>query len=153
MDFNVQEAQPHHLAYIVSFQKAMALETEQIHLDEITLTKGVDAVLKAIEKGIYYLITDNFENPVACCLTTYEWSDWRNGTVLWIQSLYVVPEFRRKGIFKFLYSYLQEKVKQSPDLKGIRLYVDKRNKMAYNAYKAAGMNNEHYEMFEWIPSF
>lgn len=39
-------------------------------------------------------------SPAAELLVTFEWSDWRNAQYWWIQSLYVVPEHRRKGIFR-----------------------------------------------------
>ena len=79
-----------------------------------------------------------------------EWSDWRNGTVLWIHSLYVIPEVRRHGVFKKLYLNLKKQVEQSPELVGLRLYVDKQNNLAQTIYEKLGMSRDHYELYEWL---
>ena len=134
---------------IVEFQLAMAHETEGIELDKPTVEKGVEAVLTDSNKGNYYVA--EIDGKVASSLlTTFEWSDWRNGTVLWIQSVYVRPEFRRKGVYRSMYSYLKETVEQTDKLKGIRLYADKTNLPAQKTYETLGMNQDHYVTFEWL---
>ena len=134
---------------IVDFQVKMARETEDLELNLILVNKGVEAVLADPAKGIYYVV-ENEGQVVASLLTTYEWSDWRNGTVLWIQSVYVLPEFRGKGLYKMMYNFLKEKVAGQPDLLGLRLYVENGNKNAQAVYTKLGMNGEHYRMFEWF---
>ncbi len=134
---------------LTEFQLKMALETENLKLNKDILNNGISSVLTDKNKGCYYLAL--FENkPVGCLLTTYEWSDWRNSQVLWIQSVYVSPEYRKFGVFKSMYSFIKNIVETSTDFAGIRLYVDKRNVIAQNVYKNIGMNNNHYELFEWI---
>ena len=134
---------------IVAFQLAMALETEQLELDEPTVVKGVAAVVADPSKGIYYVAEVNGQ-VVGSLLTTFEWSDWRNGTVLWIQSVYVQPEFRKRSVFSALYKHIREKVAANTELRGIRLYADKTNTSAHDVYKHLGMSAEHYQMFEWM---
>jgi len=134
---------------IVEFQLAMALETEQLQLHEPTVKKGVAAVFADPSKGIYYVAETNGQ-VVGSLLTTFEWSDWRNGTVLWVQSVYVRPEFRKKSIFSRLYKHIQEKVATNSDLRGIRLYADKTNTSAHGVYEHLGMTAEHYQMYEWM---
>ncbi len=127
----------------------MALETEDLQLDPETVRRGVQAVLDDPAKGEYWVA--DLEGRVAGSLmTTWEWSDWRCGTVLWIQSVYVVPEARGRGLYRALYEHLRARVESSPDLRGIRLYVDKRNTAAQGVYARLGMTREHYEMFEWM---
>jgi predicted GNAT family acetyltransferase len=41
-------------------------------------------------------------------------------------------------------------VNTDPDLRGIRLYVDKTNAVAKAVYQKLGMNGEHYQMYEWM---
>ena len=135
--------------YIANFQVLMAMETEDYVLDPAIVAKGAEAVFKNPNHGQYYVADDNGK-IVACLLTTLEWSDWRNGTVLWIQSVYVVPEYRQAGVFTSLYNYVKAMVQNNPDLKGIRLYVDHRNQRAQKVYNAIGMNGEHYQLFEWM---
>lgn len=134
---------------VVEFQLAMAWETEQLQLDEPTVVIGVAAVFSDPAKGIYYVAELNGK-VVGSLLTTFEWSDWRNGTVLWIQSVYVQPEFRKRSIFSHLYKHVQVLVASNPELRGIRLYADKTNKSAHNVYEHLGMTAEHYQMFEWM---
>ncbi|MDX1964270.1 MAG: GNAT family N-acetyltransferase [Pirellulales bacterium] len=85
-------------------------------------------------------------------LITYEWSDWRNGVVWWIQSVYVPPQFRRLGVYAGLYRYLQQLAAQTPEVRGIRLYVDQRNTKAQAVYERLGMNGDHYRVYEWMAS-
>jgi GNAT superfamily N-acetyltransferase len=134
---------------IAGFQVAMARETEKLELDLPTVRLGVQAVFDDPRKGQYWL-ADCDVQVAGGLLTVPEWSDWRNGTVLWIHSVYIRPEFRRRGVFRALYSHLREMVEQRADLKGLRLYVDRRNRCAQQTYTAMGMDGEHYQMFEWM---
>ena len=145
----IRKASTKDTSSIVEFQLAMALETEQLQLDEPTVISGVAAVFDDPSKGIYY-VAETEGHVVGSLLTTFEWSDWRNGTVLWIQSVYVRPEFRKRSIFSRLYKYIQEKVASNPDLRGIRLYADKTNTAAHGVYEHLGMTAEHYQMYEWM---
>jgi GNAT superfamily N-acetyltransferase len=146
---NIRKAIETDSASIVEFQLAMAMETEQLQLHEPTVKKGVAAVFDDESKGVYY-VAQLDGKVVGSLLTTFEWSDWRNGTVLWIQSVYVRPEYRKRSIFSHLYKHIQELVASNPDLRGIRLYADKTNSLAHGVYEHLGMTAEHYQMFEWM---
>ena len=145
----VRQATRSDSASIVEFQLSMAWETEELKLNEPTVIKGVAAVFEDPAKGIYY-VAEVEGKVVGSLLTTFEWSDWRNGTVLWIQSVYVRPEYRKRSIFSKLYKHIQEKVNGNHDLRGIRLYADKTNIPAHGVYEHLGMTAEHYQMFEWM---
>ncbi len=145
----VREAKFEDLISILEFQLAMAKETEGIELERETVEKGVAAVLEDPSKGLYYVAEEN-EEVIGSLLTTYEWSDWRNGTVLWIQSVYVIPGFRRQGVYSKIYEYVKDRVLKNDSLKGIRLYADKQNSGAQQVYRKLGMNPDHYITFEWL---
>ena len=134
---------------IIDFQIRMAKETEDFALDRPTVEKGVQAVFDDPHKGAYW-IAELDGKVVGCLLTVPEWSDWRNGTVLWIHSLYVIPSARRRGIFRMMYENLKARVEQSADLRGLRLYVERENERAQKTYNAMGMDGNHYKMFEWM---
>jgi ribosomal protein S18 acetylase RimI-like enzyme len=134
---------------IAGFQVKMALETENLKLDEATVKKGVLTVMQDPGKGKYFVAVDE-TNIVSSLLVTYEWSDWRNKWVLWIQSVYVLPEFRKLGIFRQMYLKVKEWAEQDEEVGGVRLYVDKSNTRAIDVYKRLGMNGEHYQVFEWM---
>lgn len=146
---HVREAILLEAALIVDFQLKMALETENLQLEDQIVTQGVKAVFEDKRKGTYYVAVED-EKVIASLLVTPEWSEWRNGTVLWIQSVYVIPEFRRTGVFKALYGFLKHMVSKDTALKGLRLYVDKSNTEAQAVYEAIGMNGQHYQLYEWI---
>ena len=110
--------------YIIDFQIRMAKEAEDLTLDRPTVEKGVHAVFGDPHKGAYWIA--ELDGKVAgCLLTVPEWSDWRNGTVLWIHSVYVIPSARRRGVFRMMYETLKTMVEQSADLRGLRLYVER----------------------------
>src|SRR5436190_6380178 len=127
---------------IVEFQLAMARETEDLELDRDILTQGVERVFHDPSHGRYF-IAESGGVVAASLLITYEWSDWRNGLVWWIQSVYVLPEFRRKGIYRGLYSHIRSLAEANCDVKGIRLYVDRNNLPAQQVYTSLGMNGDH----------
>lgn len=148
-DLAIREARPEDAPVIVDFQIRMARSTEDLELDFDTVTRGVAAVFADPAKGTYW-VAEAEGRVVGSLLTTFEWSDWRNGTVLWIQSVYVLPEWRRRGIYTKLYEHLRRQVERSPDLRGLRLYVDQRNTAAQQVYERLGMTKEHYQMYEWL---
>lgn len=137
------------LETLVDFQFKMAMESENLQLDKTVLTEGIQSVLTDHNKGTIYVTEDN-GILVGTLMITLEWSDWRNGWVWWIMSLYVIPAYRRKGVFKQMYRYIQELVKQDDNVKGIRLYVDKTNTRAQKVYDSIGMCGEHYTTYEWL---
>ncbi|MDD2380703.1 MAG: GNAT family N-acetyltransferase [Mariniphaga sp.] len=145
----VRKAKPEDHNSIVAFQLAMALETEKIELVQHTVKKGVAEVFKDSSKGQYFVVEKD-KKIIGSLLTTYEWSDWRNGTILWIQSVYVLPEYRRQGAYSKLYAFIKNEVLHDTGLMGIRLYADKSNRSAHQVYHKLGMTSDHYITFEWF---
>ena len=134
---------------IVEFQIAMARETEDVELNRFICTRGVEAIFEDRTLGRYF-VAESDSDVVASLLITYEWSDWRNGIVWWIQSVYVRPEFRRRGVYAGLYDHVRNIAGNLEAVKGIRLYVDRRNTSAQEVYRRLGMNGDHYQVFEWM---
>jgi GNAT superfamily N-acetyltransferase len=147
-----REATPSDVSVIVDFQVAMARETEELDLDREVCANGVQAVFEDPNRGRYFL-GESDGVVIASLMITYEWSDWRNGMVWWIQSVYVRPEFRGQRVYAGLYAHVQNLVNADDSLRGIRLYVDRRNVQAQEVYARLGMNGEHYQVFEWMKTF
>ena len=148
MEIITREARVTDAGAIVEFQLAMARETESVELDPPIVTRGVQAVFDDPSRGRYFVAEAEGE-VIASLLITYEWSDWRNGNVWWIQSVYVRPAFRRRGVYAGMYHYVQA-IAESENVRGIRLYVDRRNTLAQDVYRRSGMNGEHYLVYEWM---
>jgi GNAT superfamily N-acetyltransferase len=134
---------------IIDFQLKMALESEGLALDPKTLKDGIEAVFKDPKKGIYH-VAEYDHKVVGSLLTTYEWSDWRNKWIYWLQSIYILPDHRNKGIFRMMYEHIKNEVESVNTVSGIRLYVDVGNEKAIAAYKSLGMDGEHYKVYEWM---
>jgi len=133
---------------IIAFQKTMAMETEGLELDNELVSRGVTTVFDDPSKGRYYVASDN-DIVVASLMITYEWSDWRNANVWWFQSVYVVPEYRRSGIFRKMYEFIRAECEKE-GVAGLRLYVETANFRAQKTYEALGMNGSHYKTYEWM---
>lgn len=137
---------------LAAFQIAMARETEGLELDPEVCRRGVRAVFEDPAKGRYYVAT--LDGVVAAALlVTTEWSDWRAGTIWWIQSVYVLPEYRGRKLFSGLYSFVRARAEREPSVRGLRLYVEKKNLAAKKVYAALGMSDGHYDLFEWMKTF
>lgn len=149
MNIVVRDALKSDLEEILDFQISMAKETESIDLERDVLKIGVSSVLEDSAKAKYF-IADNEGEAAGMLMITTEWSDWRNGWVWWIQSVYVKPGYRKMGVYKMLYNHIKKIVGSSDELKGIRLYVDKRNVRAQQVYESLGMTGDHYTTYEWM---
>jgi ribosomal protein S18 acetylase RimI-like enzyme len=134
---------------IIDFQLNMALETENVKLDNTILSEGLKRLFEDPAKGKYYVAVDEGE-IIGCLMTTFEWSEWRCGNILWIQSVYIKPSHRSQGVFKNMYEYMKSLVTPESEYRGIRLYVDKTNAAAQKVYEKLGMNGEHYQVYEWM---
>jgi GNAT superfamily N-acetyltransferase len=146
---NYRRGVPEDAETIVAFQVAMARETEGVELDLETCRRGVRAVFERPELGRYFVAEQGGE-VIASLMVTYEWSDWRDGVVWWVQSVYVSPLARRQGVYAGLYSHVKALVEADVGVRGIRLYVDRRNAAAQQVYARLGMDGEHYRVFEWM---
>ena len=134
------------LDFIVSGNLALARETEDLTLDVDALRNGVTALLREQAPGRYW-VAEHDGRPVGQTLITFEWSDWRNRMVWWIQSVYVLQDARRLGVFRAIYAHLRTEA-QATGAGGLRLYVDTTNTRAQDVYNALGMNGNHYRVFE-----
>lgn len=132
---------------LVEFNLRMARETEDRKLDPQVLTTGVKAVLKDSCLG-FYLVAEVGGAVVGSLMVTTEWSDWRNGMFWWIQSVYVIPAYRRRGIFRALYETVRDLAKKSKNVCGFRLYVERGNSAAKATYKKLGMTETRYRVLE-----
>ena len=137
------------LEFIAGANLALAQETEGQVLDPALLYPGVRAVFEEPGRGRYY-IAEADGRRVGQLMTTYEWSDWRNGVFLWIQSVYVLPEYRGAGAFRALFGHLLELARADSGICGVRLYVDRSNERALQVYERLGMHRSNYDVMETV---
>src|SRR5262245_8654209 len=132
---------------LIEFNRAMALETEQKELLPEVISAGVHSMLANPAAG-FYLVAEDDRRVVGALMVTKEWSDWRNGSFWWIQSVYVRPEFRRRGVYRHLYAHVQQLAASDPKVCGFRLYVERENTRAQSTYRTLGMTETRYLVFE-----
>lgn len=147
MPFQVRPAAIADIDILVEFNAAMAMETEEKRLDPTTVALGVKGLIENASRGRYLLACTEDGRVVGQLMHTYEWSDWRNGDVWWIQSVYVDPTFRRQGVFQTLYRAIRAMASEA-GVVGLRLYVEHLNRNAQATYKAMGMRDAGYLVME-----
>ena len=146
MSLSIRAAAITDLDDLVAWNAAMAWETEHRRLDPATLQRGVSAVFEQPRRG-FYLIAERDGAAVGSLLVTYEWSDWRCGDFWWIQSVYVIPAARRGGVFRALYTAVEQRA-AAAGAAGLRLYVETENDRAQTTYVDLGMQRCPYFMYE-----
>jgi len=143
----VRRATRDDLADVVAFNHALARDTERKHLDRATLSAGVLWALQHSRCNPYFM-AELDGRVVGQCMITYEWSDWENGWIWWFQSVYVMPEFRGRGVFRALFQHVQKLARERPDATSLRLYVMKDNTAARATYARLGMKPSGHEVYE-----
>lgn len=143
----IRKARPADAAVIARFNRNLAWETEKLRLHRRTVDRGVRALLKDKAKGIYF-VAEQAGEVIGQLMITYEWSDWRNGNIWWIQSVYVAAAFRQQGVFRALFQHVEKLGRARREVCGLRLYVEKHNRRAHRAYARLGMRCTHYEIYE-----
>ncbi|HMS86352.1 MAG TPA: GNAT family N-acetyltransferase [Nitrospira sp.] len=136
---------------IIDFNTAMAQETEQRQLEPARLREGVRTVLGTSEHGFYVLAEhqqSGYGHVVGQLMITFEWSDWRNGVFWWVQSVYVMPEWRRHGVYRAMHDHIIAKARTDQKVCGIRLYVEQQNHSAQSVYHRVGLRPSGYQVFE-----
>lgn len=146
MDYQIRPAVLEDAQTIADFQISMALETENKKLDPGIVLPAVKRVFEDGDKG-KYLVADQNGEVIGSLLITFEWSDWRNSNLWYIQSVFVKDTARGKGVFKALYNQVLEEAKQD-DAMFVRLYVETENEAAQKVYEKLGMKRLPYYMYD-----
>ena len=133
---------------LCGWNAAMARETEKLELDAARLEHGVRCVFEQPQRG-FYLVAERDGVAVGGLLVTFEWSDWRNGDYWWIQSVYVMPQARRSGVFRALHAEVERRARDACAAR-LRLYVETENARAQATYEGLGMRRCHYAMYEQV---
>ena len=136
-------------ADLIAFNRAMALETERKSLWPQVIGAGVRNLLRRPDSG-FYSVAELGGEVIGALMVTKEWSDWRNGDFWWIQSVYVRPEHRRRGVYRRMYAHLRKLAARDRAVVGFRLYVEQHNRRAQSTYRASGMARTPYLVYEHL---
>jgi GNAT superfamily N-acetyltransferase len=152
----VRDADLSDIEVVVGFNAQLAIESEGIHLDRGILTRGVKLALADPERLRYWLAVSPAAGTImGQAAVTREWSDWRNGWIWWLQSVYVAPEFRGRGVFRAIHAHIRERARASGDVVGFRLYVENHNEAAQKTYASVGLVPGGYRVLQefWPETF
>jgi len=149
MALTIRDATLADAAVIAEFNSRLSGETEGHTLDSNVIRAGVEALLADATKGRYW-VAEFDGDIVGQIMTTFEWSDWRNGMIWWLQSVYVRPDQRRAGVFSMLYRHVESLARQTPDVIAIRLYVERENLRAQSTYEKLGLTMTGYRIMEAV---
>ncbi len=148
-DILVREAGDSDISTLIEFNYALANETENILLDKNILRPGVERALKL--NDCHYFVAELDAKVVGQTMVTTEWSDWRNGMMWWMQSVYVHPDYRKRGVFQSIFGYIESLAGKNPEVIALRLYVMQDNQTGRSAYKNLGMHDAGYVVYEKSP--
>jgi GNAT superfamily N-acetyltransferase len=146
-DIKIRKAVLKDAETIARFNMLAAKETENMEMEPDTALRGAKAIIKDPHKG-FYLAAEIKGQIIGQLMVTNEWSDWKNKYFLWIQSVYVQEDHRKKGIFSALFHHLKEMARYRKDVAGLRLYVEKNNETAQMVYESLDMHKPGYEIYE-----
>jgi len=146
---HIRRATGRDAADLIAFNRAMALETERKDLWPHVIGAGVRNLLRRPDSG-FYSVAELGGEVIGALMVTKEWSDWRNGDFWWIQSVYVRPDQRRRGVYRRMYAHLRKLANASRAVVGFRLYVEQNNRRAQSTYRASSMERTHYLVYEHL---
>lgn len=146
---HIRAAEPADVEVLVDFNCDLARESEHQILDPEVVRQGVAGLLANPAAG-YYTVAEQAGRVVGCVLITFDWSDWRNGWMWWIQSVYVHADARRQGVFRMLFESIRERAVQEEGVRGLRLYVERENATAMRTYASLGMEETPYRVYELL---
>ncbi len=126
----------------------MAKETEDKDLNPELVKSGCRNLILNPSYGRYCVAENDEGKVVGGLLITFEMSPKLGGMIYWIQSAYVLPEYRGKGVFRQLYDFVVAQSKSDPVAKCVRLYVDEENTKAQAVYSQLGMRKLEGIQFE-----
>ena len=89
----------------------------------------------------YMLVCDG--NNVGYCVTMKTYSVEAGGITIWIDELFVLEEYRSKGLGRELFKYIEENGDKK--LRRIRLEVELENGRAISLYKKMGFEPAPYD--------
>ena len=153
-DIHIRAAHAADADVLRDYNLALALETEALKLDPEVVLAGIHALLADDSKGRYF-VAECEGRVIGQVMHTFEWSDWRNGMFWWLQSVYVHPEFRSRGVFTVLFRHVEALARADAGVCGLRLYMEHANHRARGAYVRLGLSPAGYEVFttpDWNPS-
>lgn len=146
-EFCIRRASSSDIAILTDFNCRLAVETEGRTLDAGTVMSGVTRGLGRGDE-VRYFIAEIGDSVTGQLMLTREWSDWRDGWIYWLQSVYIASDFRGQGVFRQLLDHVTQLLSSEPDVVCLRLYVEEENQAAIATYTRLGFQRPGYHVME-----
>lgn len=147
MDYVVRRARLSDLGQLVELTLREANEAEGIGKNREQVRKGIRTALEDESVAVYWVIQDSHDEVIGNVSIVREWSNWNAGYYWWIQSMYIKPEHRGRGLMKELIQTVRTAARQAEAL-DLRLYVHKNNERAIKAYIKSGFVDADYRIMK-----
>lgn len=141
----IRKAELKDLDHLVDFTMEEAREAEGLEKPVGVLRNGIEVALIDNSVAMYWVIMDTKGEPIGSVSVTKEWSDWNAGFYWWIQSMYLRPAHRGKGLMRLMLASVKDEMIKQNGLE-LRLYVHSHNQIAISAYEKAGFASSKYRI-------
>jgi ribosomal protein S18 acetylase RimI-like enzyme len=149
-DYTIRRAGAGDLETIVALTLDEAREAEGRRLDVDPVRRGVGAGLEEPSLATYWVAETSDGRIVAATSAVREWSDWHGGDYWWVQSLFIVPEHRGRGLVDFLLDTVAQAAREAGAV-DLRLYAHGSNRRALDAYRRCGFEETPYVIMRRSP--
>ena len=133
------------LEMLVSFAICEAREVEKTARAPQRIREGVRAGLEDDSIAMYWVLEKEDSGIIGNVSIVKEWSNWNAGYYWWIQSMFLLPDYRGKGLMNRLIEAVREAAKQEEAV-DLRLYVHNQNERAIKAYRKSGFSDSEYRI-------
>ena len=145
MTLHVRRTEIAALKTLVSFAIFEAKEAEGLTKEPERVREGIRTALINDSVAMYWVLENDKSELIGNISVVKEWSDWNCAYYWWIQSMYILPEFRGRGLIEKLIEDIRAAARQERALE-LRLYVHKKNERAIKAYKKSGFSDSNYQI-------
>ena len=142
-EYRIREATPADVETLLAFTLQEVYEAEGTHKDVAGVRRGVEGAFRNPPRSAYWIVESADLRPVASTSIVTEWSDFHGGDYWWIQSLFITPEHRGRGLVELMLDRLTAMAKAAGALE-LRLYAHNSNARAFHVYRRGGFTDAPY---------
>lgn len=128
---------------LVDFTVREASEAEGVTLDRTEAMRGVRGAFQQPPLARYWVAETADGRIAASASIVTEWSNFHGGFYWWIQSVFIAPEHRGRGLIELLLDHLARMAEAGGAL-ALRLYAHSANHRALHAYQRCGFVEAPY---------
>ena len=142
-DYRMRDANRGDISTLLAFTLQEVYEAEGTEKDAAGVRRGVEGAFQDPPRSTYWIVEAGGGRPVASTSIVTEWSDFHGGEYWWIQSLFILPEHRGRGLVDLMLDRLAAMAQAAGALE-LRLYAHNSNQRAFHVYRRCGFTDAPY---------